>query len=219
MDDIAQLFEQNRLWAAAMQARDAEYFERLLPSQKPRYFWIGCVDSRIEPNRCIALGPGKLLVHRNVANIVASDDLSVMAALQFAVEVLRVGHILVVGHEHCGGIAAALTGEAPDLTDQWLGHVRAVNKCHAALIEALPDLHARCDLLCELNAVEQARHVCQSPAAQNAWARGQQLAVHAWIYGLSNGLLRDAGFSVGSAVSVDSAYADAIKAVAERHHV
>jgi carbonic anhydrase len=178
--------------------------------QAPKYFWVGCSDSRVPANEVIDLAPGEVFVHRNVANVVPHSDLNALSTLQFAVDVLKVEHILVVGHYGCGGIKAVLDNTRVGLADNWLGHVRDVMDRHLAQLDALIDMQARYDRLCELNALEQAHNVCRSTVLEDAWARGQKVTVHACVYGLKDGLLRDLGFNVHEAHNVTTQYAHAL---------
>jgi carbonic anhydrase len=188
---LGNLFSNNREWAAEMKRQDPEFFRRLAGQQAPNYLWIGCSDSRVPANEIVGLAPGELFVHRNVANVVVHADLNCLSVMQFAVDVLRVGHIIVTGHYGCGGVLAALRDDRVGLADNWLRHVQDVRWKHQAQIEALgteQEQHAR---LCELNVIEQVVNVSQTTVVRDAWARGHSLAVHGWIYGLQDGLLRD----------------------------
>ncbi len=196
MREIPELFANNRRWAAEITAREPYFFARLAAQQAPAYLWIGCADSRVPANEIVNLLPGELFVHRNVANVVVHTDLNCLSVLQYAVEVLRVRHVIVCGHYGCGGVQAALEGAKLGLIDNWLRHVQDVRGKYAAQIDALVSPAARADRLCELNVLEQARHVCATTVVEDAWARGQSLAVHGWIYRLDDGLIRDLGFSV-----------------------
>jgi carbonic anhydrase len=190
MRDVAQLFENNRKWAAEMSAARPDFFRTLAAQQFPGYLWIGCSDSRVPANQIVGLLPGELFVHRNVANVVVHTDLNCLSVLQFAVDVLQVKHVIVCGHYGCGGVKAALENAKLGLIDNWLRHVQDVRQQHAAEIDALaPPLQL--DRLCELNVLAQARHVGETTIVQDARARGQRVQVHAWIYGLHDGLLRD----------------------------
>ena len=193
---LSKLFENNRLWAAEMTRQDPDFFKRLSAQQAPRYLWIGCSDSRVPANQIVGMLPGEMFVHRNVANVVVPTDLNCLSTIQFAVDVLRVEHIIVCGHDGCGGVRAALRDEKLGLIDNWLRHVNDVRLKHQALLDALDDESQRHRRLCELNVVEQVSNVCQTSIVRDAWARGQQLAVHGWIYDISDGLLRDLGFGV-----------------------
>lgn len=189
MDDIDTLLERNRVWADRIKAQDADYFERLSRQQAPAYLWIGCSDSRVPANQIVDLPPGEVFVHRNIANVVVPSDLNCLSVLQFAVEVLKVRHVLVTGHYGCGGIRAALSDEDPGLIDNWLNHIRLVRRLHADELAGLAG-DALVDRLCELNVVEQVRNVTATTIVRNAWQRGQPLSVHGAIYGLKDGVLR-----------------------------
>ena len=197
MADLAELFERNRAWAAAMVARDPEFFAELAEHQSPEYLWIGCSDSRVPANQIVGLQPGDVFVHRNVANVVVHTDLNCLSVLQYAVDVLGVAHVIVCGHYGCGGVTAALDGTRHGLVDNWLQHVVDVGEKHAGALDALPH-DRRLYRLCELNVVEQVANVCQTTIVGDAWARGQDLTVHGLVYGLADGLLRDLDVSVDS---------------------
>src|SRR5215203_4719285 len=198
MPTLQHLFQNNRAWANRITERDPEFFHKLASQQSPEYLWIGCADSRVPANEIIGLLPGEVFVHRNVANVVVHTDLNCLSVLQFAVDALRVKHIIVCGHYGCGGVRAALTGAKLGLIDNWLRHVQDVRHKHATEIDLLPE-SAREDRLCELNVLEQAVNVCETTIVQDAWARGQSVTVHAWLYRLDDGLLRDLEFDVDSA--------------------
>ena len=187
---LAQLKANNRRWAQAKVAADPGFFERLERQQAPEYLWIGCSDSRVPANEIVGLDPGELFVHRNVANLASPQDANYLSVLQFAVDVLKVKHVLVVGHYGCGGVAAAVDGRRLGLVDHWLHPIRETEHDHRAELDALPDARARQDRLCELNVVRQVRNV------EDAWARGQPLCVHGWVYSLHDGLATDLGVSV-----------------------
>ena len=199
-----------------MEEREPGFFAQLAAQQAPAYVWIGCSDSRVPANQIVGLLPGELFVHRNVANVVVHTDLNCLSVLQFAVDVLRVRHVIVCGHYGCGGVRAALDGAKLGLIDNWLRHVQDVRAKHAALLDALSDATARADRLCELNVLEQAAHVCETTVVQDAWARGQALTVHGWIYRLDDGLLRDLGLCVASPGALAAELASAIGALAGR---
>jgi carbonic anhydrase len=188
---LPQLFASNREWASRVTARDPSFFASLVEQQAPKYLWIGCSDSRVPANEIVGLAPGELFVHRNVANVVVHTDLNCLSVLQYAVEVLHVEHVIVCGHYGCGGVRAAYGRASLGLIDNWLRHVQDVHEQHAASLSAVADEEARVDRLCELNVLEQVRHVCQTTIVRDAWRRGQPLAVHGWIYALRDGLLRD----------------------------
>ncbi len=200
MRELAHLFENNRNWAADMTRQDSEFFRRLAAQQTPQYLWIGCSDSRVPANQIVGLLPGDMFVHRNVANVVIHTDLNCLAAVQFAVDVLRVAHIIVCGHYGCGGVLAALRDDKFGLIDNWLRHVQDVRAKHRVEMEQLEteaDRHAR---LCELNVIEQVINISQTTIVRDAWRRGQQLAVHGWIYDINDGLLRDLSMCITSEV-------------------
>ena len=195
-DDIRQLFANNRAWAAEMCEQDPEFFTRLVAQQSPRYLWIGCSDSRVPANTIVGLQSGELFVHRNIANVVVHTDLNCLSVLQFAVDVLRVRHVLVVGHYGCSGVQAALRNQRVGLADNWLRHVQDVAARHAEELDAIADPAARHDRLCELNVLEQVRNVARTSVVQDAWARGQDLDVHGWAYGVSDGIAKDLGLTL-----------------------
>lgn len=185
------LFTNNRAWAAEMTRQDPDFFERLAGQQVPQYLWIGCSDSRVPANQIVGLLPGEMFVHRNVANLVVHTDLNCLSAIQFAVEVLRVRHIIVCGHYGCAGVVAALRDDKLGLIDNWLRHVQDVRWKHQAQLDALETEALRQNRLCELNAIEQVVNVSRTTVVREAWARGQTLAVHGWVYDVRDGLLRD----------------------------
>jgi carbonic anhydrase len=191
------LFERNRAWAAEMTRQDPGFFQRLAGQQAPAYLWIGCSDSRVPANQIVGLLPGEMFVHRNVANVAVHTDLNCLSAIQFAVDVLRVRHIIVCGHYGCGGVGAALRDDRLGLVDNWLRHVQDVRMKHREELDALPTEPARHDRLCELNVIEQVSNVARTTVVGDAWARGQPLTVNGWIYDLHDGLLRD--LAVGQA--------------------
>jgi carbonic anhydrase len=193
---LKHLFEKNRAWAADMTRQDPEFFARLATQQAPQYFWIGCSDSRVPANQIVGLLPGEMFVHRNVANVVVHTDLNCLSAMQFAVEVLRVRHIIVCGHYGCGGVLAALRGEQLGLVDNWLRHVQDVRGRYAAALDELRTEAERHSRLCELNVIEQVVNVSRTTMVRDAWGRRQPLAVHGWIYDIRDGLLRDLGICV-----------------------
>jgi carbonic anhydrase len=209
---LSELFESNRAWAARITAREPDFFERLARQQNPEFLWIGCADSRVPANEIVGRLPGELFVHRNVANVVVHTDLNCLSVLQFAVDVLRVRHVMVVGHYGCGGVAAALRNAKLGLIDNWLRHVQDVAGRHRDDLARLDDEDARADRLCELNVIEQALNVCQTTIVQDAWARGQELTVHGLIYRLQDGLLRDLRMSASDPAGVEDAYHGAVAA-------
>ncbi len=213
MKTLMHLFENNRAWAEKITAEDPAFFDKLSHLQSPEYLWIGCSDSRVPANQITGLEPGEVFVHRNVANVVVHTDLNCLSVMQFAVDVLRVKHIIVCGHYGCGGVRAALTGERRGLIDTWLRHIQDVRDKHAALLAPLAG-EAAADRLCELNVVEQVVNVARTTILRDAWERGQAVTVHGWIYGLSNGQLRDLGISIDTLEAVDAAQAGAIALLA-----
>ncbi|CAM3713056.1 carbonate dehydratase [Polaromonas hydrogenivorans] len=192
---------------------DADFFQRLARQQKPAYLWIGCSDSRVPSNQILDLAPGEVFTHRNIANVVASSDLNCLSVIQFAVDILKVRHIMVVGHYGCSGIRAAVEGLRLGLVDNWLGHVGAVHAKHQSTLMALPAAD-RVDRLCEFNVAEQFHNVCQTHTVRDAWARGQPLSVHGWVYGLQDGLLSELGLTASNSHAADGAYQDALEDMA-----
>jgi carbonic anhydrase len=192
----------NRAWAERMVADDPDFFKRLERQQGPQYLWIGCSDSRVPANEIVDLAPGELFVHRNVANLAPPQDANYLSVLQFAVDVLKVRHVIVVGHYGCGGIAAAVDGQRRGLVDHWLHPIREVAADHRAELEAIADTHKRNDRLCELNVLRQVRNVASDVFVQDAWARGQALSVHGWVYSLATGLVNDLNVTVRSLVDL-----------------
>jgi carbonic anhydrase len=203
MDALSHLFSNNRAWAAEMTRQDPDFFTRLARQQSPQYLWIGCADSRVPANQITGLLPGEMFVHRNVANLVVHTDLNCLAAIQFAVEVLRVGHIIVCGHYGCGGVLAALRGDELGLIDNWLRRVQDVCWKHQAELTTLATEAERHHRLCELNVVEQVRNVSQTTVVRSAWARGQAVTIHGWIYDIHDGLLRDLGVTAAAQLPGD----------------
>ena len=198
------LFTSNRAWAAEMTRQDPDFFTRLSGQQAPQYLWIGCSDSRVPANQIVGLLPGEMFVHRNVANVVVHTDLNCLSTIQFAVDVLRVGHVIVCGHYGCGGVRAALRDDKLGLVDNWLRHVQDVRWKHQAHLEALETEAQRHDRLCELNVIEQAVNASQTTVVRDAWARGQALAVHGWVYDVGDGLLRDLGMCVTAEAEIQA---------------
>jgi len=203
---IEKLFENNRAWAAAITARNPGFFATLAEQQAPQYLWIGCADSRVPANEIVGLLPGQIFVHRNIANLVVHTDLNCLSVLQFAVDVLKVRHVLVVGHYGCSGVQAALKNLRVGLADNWLRHVQDVRMKHDALVNRMPDGHVRADCLCELNVVEQVVNVCHTTIVQDAWAKKQELSIHGWVYALQDGLVRDLHMSVNAPSEIGSVY-------------
>jgi carbonic anhydrase len=215
-NDLAELFTRNQAWAAETEAREPGFFTGLLQQQTPQYLWIGCADSRVPANELVGLLPGELFVHRNVANLVVHTDLNALSVIQYAVDVLKVVHIIVVGHSNCGGVRAALSNHRAGLSDNWLRHVKDVRDQHAMLIERIR-ADQRVNALVELNVLEQARNVCRTTIVEDAWARGQTVVVHGWVYGLHNGLLEDLRITCEAADEVDGAYQQALTGLAARY--
>ncbi|MDE1171487.1 MAG: carbonate dehydratase [Verrucomicrobium sp.] len=210
---LQNLFDQNAAWANHMLAINPQFFENLSKQQKPKHFWIGCSDSRVPANEIIGLPPGEVFVHRNVANLVVYSDLNCLSTIQFAVDILQVKHIMVVGHYGCGGVRAALENKRVGLADNWLCHLRNVAEKYYEPVHAKEDPNWQCDRLCELNVLEQARHVCQTTVLRDAWARGAEISVHGWIYGLNNGLIHDLDLCVTNAEEGESVFSTAIDKV------
>ena len=213
---LHELLDSNRLWAAKTEQRSPGFFTGLLSQQAPQYLWIGCADSRVPANELVDLLPGELFVHRNLANVVVHSDLNCLSVIQFATDLLKVKHIIVVGHSRCGGVVAALNDQRVGLADNWIRHVQDVRNRHQEWLDTLPQAE-RVDALGELNVIEQARNVCQTTVVQDAWARGQELVVHGWFYSLNNGLLRDLKITVADAGDMAAAFDNAVAALHERH--
>ena len=213
---LRQLLESNRRWAERIATEKPDFFSGLLQQQAPRYLWIGCADSRVSANELVDLAPGELFVHRNVANVVVHSDLNCLSVMQFATDVLKVKHIIVVGHSNCGGVAAALQDRRVGLADNWIRHVQDVCSRHRDWLDSLPTAR-QVDALCELNVVEQARNACQTTIVRDAWDRGQEVMVHGLVYGLHNGLLIDLAMNVTCGVDVAPAYARALALVHSRY--
>ncbi|MES2584887.1 MAG: carbonate dehydratase [Pseudomonadota bacterium] len=211
-DKLNDLFAHNRAWAAQMEAERPGFFTNLKAQQKPKYMWIGCSDSRVPANQITGLEPGEVFVHRNVANVVVHSDLNALSTIQFAIDLLKVQHIMVVGHYGCAGVRAALDGARVGLADNWLRHIQDVRDRHRHLLEQLPE-HGRADALCELNVIEQVVNVAQSTVVQDAWARGQDVTLHGWVYGLQDGLLQDLHMTVSGADDLDALYRQALSGV------
>lgn len=207
---LDQLFANNREWAEAMIAKDANFFKRLVSQQAPEYLWIGCSDSRVPANDIVNLLPGELFVHRNVANVVVHTDLNCLSVIQFAIDLLKVKHILVVGHYGCSGVHAALTDKRVGLADNWLRHVKDVHQKHERYLGEVIPSPKRQDRLCELNVIEQVVNVCETTIVQDAWSRGQDLTVHGWAYRLETGLVNDLGMSISSTEEMQVRYAKSL---------
>ena len=210
---ISDLFAHNRAWAAQMEAERPDFFTSLVQQQTPKYMWIGCSDSRVPANQITGLEPGEVFVHRNVANVVVHSDLNALSTIQFAVERLKVAHVMVVGHYGCSGVRAALEGARIGLADNWLRHIQDVRDRHRGLLEGIAEAY-RCDALVELNVIEQVINVAQSTVLQDAWLRDQDVALHGWVYGIHDGLLQDMRVTVKGNEGLDLMYRAAIDAVA-----
>jgi carbonic anhydrase len=210
MRSLTDLIERNRAWAESIKARTPDFFQKLSEQLSPQYLRIGCSDSRVPANEIVAMSPGEIFVHRNVANVVVHTDLNCLSVLQFAVDVLRVRDVMVVGHYGCGGVRAALEGTKVGLADNWLRHVQDVRDKHAQQLMEIDDASVRLDRLCELNVIEQVNNVCQTTVVQDAWARGQELAIHGWIYRLQDGLLHDLRMCVTNPDELAGDYASAL---------
>jgi carbonic anhydrase len=211
--EIEALLRNNRAWAADIKAREPDFFAKLAQQQTPQYLWIGCSDSRVPANQITGLLPGEVFVHRNVANVVVHTDFNCLSVIQFAVDVLKVRHILVVGHYGCGGVQAALLNHRFGLIDNWLRNIQDVRNKHAARIEAKPEAF-RAACLCELNVIEQVVSVCRTTIVQDAWERGQSLTVHGWVYAISDGLIRDLNLGISSFDEIETGYARALAGIA-----
>ena len=212
MRTLKHLFEQNRKWANRIREQDPDFFLKLSQQQFPQYLWIGCSDSRVPANQIVGLLPGELFVHRNIANLVVHTDLNCLSVMQFAVDILKVRHIVVCGHYGCSGVGAALRRERLGLSDNWLRHVQDVRQKHEKHLAKLMGGTAAADRLCELNVIEQVGNVCDTTIVRDAWERGQELTVHGWIYGLQDGLLRDLSVTITSAQEALPMYQEAIEA-------
>ena len=208
---LENLFANNKAWSERMHAENPEFFSRLVNQQSPEYLWIGCSDSRVPANQIIGLAPGEVFVHRNIANVVVHTDLNALSVIHYAVEMLRVKHILVVGHYGCGGVKAALNDNRTGLTDNWLRHVQDVRDRHEAKLAEIDDANERVNRLCELNAIQQVVNVCQTSVLREAWARGQSVTVHGWCYSLENGLINDLNVSAASREEAMERYRDALE--------
>ena len=213
MHPLADLFANNRAWSERIRRIDPEFFTKLSQQQRPRYLWIGCADSRVPANEIVGLLPGELFVHRNIANVVVHSDLNCLSVMQFAVEQLKVEHIIVCGHYGCSGVSVALQNQRVGLADNWLRHLQDVHSKHQARLAPFTDTLERIDRLCELNVIEQVANVSQTTVVQDAWDRGQELAVHGWVYGLKDGLVCDLGTTIARRDDVANAYHAALGAL------
>ncbi len=210
MKMLGSLFENNRNWAKRILAEDPEFFETLSDQQSPEYFWIGCSDSRVPANEIVGLRSGEVFVHRNIANMMIHTDINCLSALQYAVEVLKVKHVIVCGHYDCGGVKGAMSHRSNGLVDNWLRHIRDIYTRHEDRLNAIEDEKSRIEKLCEINVIEQVANVCHTTIVQDAWERGQELVVHGWIYALKNGLLQDLNVCVQEPDELSSIYRLAI---------
>lgn len=215
MNDLDILLRNNRDWAERISREDPGFFERLSRQQTPKYLWIGCSDSRVPANQILGLDPGEVFVHRNVANVMSHGDLNALSVIQFAVDILKVEHILLVGHYGCGGVQAAMDGTRVGLADNWLRHVSDLSKKHTELLARVEDHALRHARMCELNAIEQALNVCETTVVQDAWARGQALSVHGWVYSLNDGRVRQLGMDVSAPEQLYGNYQAAMTAVTD----
>lgn len=213
MKKLQHLFDSNRSWSERIRRQSPDFFSKLARQQSPEYLWIGCSDSRVPANEIIGLLPGEVFVHRNIANVVVHTDLNCLSVLQYAVDVLRVKHIMVVGHYGCGGVQAALRCQRVGLADNWLRHVQDVKEKHSGCLCTLPDEAAKSARLCEFNVIEQVMNVTRTTIIQDAWSRGQELRVHGLIYGLQDGLLQDLDCSASSTVEAQHRYLSAVSAL------
>jgi carbonic anhydrase len=216
MRSLGHLFSQNVAWSEEIRRRDPDFFKKLSGQQAPEFLWIGCSDSRVPANEIVGLLPGELFVHRNVANVVVHSDLNCLSVMQFAVDVLKVKHVIVTGHYGCGGVAAALRNQKLGLVDNWLRHVQDVRQKHLGLLADLEGERQQVDMLCELNVIEQVVNVCQSTVLQDSWDRGQNVTVHGWIYGLQDGRLRDLNMVVSNPGELAPTYLTALDACLAR---
>jgi carbonic anhydrase len=213
MSHLDELLQNNRNWAERIQAEDPGFFERLSKQQTPKFLWVGCSDSRVPANQIVDLAPGEVFVHRNIANVVVHTDLNCLSVIQFAVDVLKVEHILVVGHYGCGGVLAALQGARLGLVDNWIRHVTDVAHKHAPVLDAAGGDTLRHDRLCELNVLEQVANVCHTTIVRDAWSRGQSLTVHGWVYTLRDGRVHDLGLDIDGTEAFPSQYAGALERI------
>ena len=213
---LDELFESNRRWAADTERRTPGFFTSLLAQQAPQYLWIGCADSRVPANEILGLLPGDVFVHRNVANVVVHSDLNALSVMQYAVDMLKVRHVMVVGHYGCGGVMAALQNRRIGLADNWIRHVQDVRNKHRTWIDGMEDETLKLKALCELNVLEQSLNVCETTVVQDAWERGQSVVVHGWVYGLHNGLIEDLKMTVANAGEVAAAYGLSLGALKTR---
>ena len=210
MASVEILIQNNREWSRQVHEQDPDFFQRLARQQAPAYLWIGCADSRVPANEIVGMLPGELFVHRNIANVVVHTDLNCLSVIQFAVDVLAVNHIIVCGHYGCSGVSVALQKQRVGLADNWLRHVQDVHAKHDERVAGIPEMPRRIDRLCELNVIEQVANVCQTTVVRDAWERGQELAVHGWVYGLKDGLVRDLGTTITNRAESPAVYRAAL---------
>jgi carbonic anhydrase len=215
MNDLSHLFENNRGWSRRMHEQEPDFFSKLARQQWPEYLWIGCSDSRVPANQIVGLLPGELFVHRNVANLVVHTDLNCLTVMQFAVDILKVRHIIVCGHYGCSGVQAALRNDRIGLSDNWLRHIQDVRQKHEKPLASAGGDSRASDRLCELNVIEQVANVCETTIARDAWERGQDLAVHGWIYGIQDGLLRDLAITITGQREMRAVYESALAALSQ----
>jgi len=213
MSQLNDLLTKNQQWAASIKEQDPQFFDRLKQQQTPEYLWIGCSDSRGPANQIVGVLPGDLFVHRNVANMVVHTDLNCLSVMQYAVDVLKVKHIIVTGHYGCGGVRASIEGQRHGLIDNWLRHIQDVYKKHRIAMEQFEDFDEKCDRLCELNVVEQVMNVVSTSVVQEDWDRGQELSVHGWIYGIHNGLVNDLNMTLANIEEANSVYPAALSKI------
>lgn len=213
MHPLSDLFDKNRAWASKIRRLDPDFFTRLALQQSPQYLWIGCSDSRVPATEIVGLQPGEMFVHRNIANLVVHTDLNCLSVMQFAVDILKVRHIIVTGHYGCGGVRAAWRRERIGLADNWLRHVQDVRHKHAERLSPISDETKAADRLCELNIIEQVLNVCHTTIVRAAWENGQDLAVHGWVYGVGDGLIRDLGVTITDTKEINTVYQSALAAL------
>lgn len=213
---LHELFANNAQWSHEIQQADPEFFTNLANLQTPEYLWIGCSDSRVPANQITGLKPGEVFVHRNVANVVVHTDLNCLSVMQYAIDVLKVKHIIVCGHYGCGGVKAALEGASHGLIDNWLRHIQDVVDRHRDMLDAIPDFKERWDALCELHVIEQVRNVTRTTLVREAWSRGQDLVVHSWIYGLDNGRIRNMNASISGEDDAEKVFREAVTQAGKR---
>jgi carbonic anhydrase len=213
MDELSNLFRNNRAWAQRILRADERFFEKLAQQQSPQYLWIGCSDSRVPANEIVGLLPGELFVHRNIGNVVVHTDLNCLSVIQFAVDVLKIRHIIVCGHYGCSGVRSAFMKERHGLADNWLRHIQDVQQQHEARLRSVQDEAQRIDRLCELNVIDQVSNVCRTSIVEDAWLRGQPLTVHGWIYGIHDGLLRDLRVTIASLGDAAGNYRSALESL------